>query len=76
MSVVQKIKDIEDELARTQKNKATMHHIGILKAKLSKLRKELLEPPKGSGGGPGGTRNIHIELTNRILTAFIFCSRL
>lgn len=57
MSIVQRIKDIEDELARTQKNKATMHHIGILKAKLAKLRKELIEPPKGAGGGgPGGMR--------------------
>lgn len=53
MSVVQKIKDIEDELARTQKNKATMNHIGQLKAKLAKLRRELLDP-KGSSGGGGG----------------------
>ncbi|KAI3629716.1 hypothetical protein MIR68_011151 [Amoeboaphelidium protococcarum] len=53
MSVVQRIKDIEDELAKTQKNKATSHHIGILKAKLAKLRKELLEPTKAGGSGPG-----------------------
>ena len=53
MSIVQRIKDIEDELARTQKNKATMHHIGLLKAKMAKLRKELLEPKGGQGGGPG-----------------------
>lgn len=49
-----KIKDIEDEMARTQKNKATAHHLGLLKAKLAKLRRELLAPPtKGGGGGAG-----------------------
>lgn len=51
---MQKIKEIEDEMARTQKNKATMGHLGILKAKLAKLRRELLEPSGGSGAGGGG----------------------
>ena len=37
-------------MARTQKNKATNAHLGILKAKLAKLRRELITP-KG-GGGP------------------------
>ena len=37
-----KIKEIEAEYARTQKNKATEGHLGILKAKLSKLRRELV----------------------------------
>lgn len=49
-----KIKEIETEYARTQKNKATEGHLGILKAKLSKLRRELLEYSGGgkrSGGG-------------------------
>ncbi|KAG2437624.1 hypothetical protein HYH02_011263 [Chlamydomonas schloesseri] len=54
MSILQKIKDIEDEMARTQKNKATMGHLGALKAKLAKLRRELLEPSSGAKGGPGG----------------------
>jgi ribosome-interacting GTPase 1 len=36
-------------MARTQKNKATAHHMGMLKAKLAKLRRELITP-KGSGG--------------------------
>ncbi|KAF6164636.1 hypothetical protein GIB67_032864 [Kingdonia uniflora] len=53
-TVMQKIKDIEDEMARTQKNKATAHHLGLLKAKLAKLRRDLLAPPsKGGGGGAG-----------------------
>jgi len=37
-----KIKELETEYARTQKNKATETHLGLLKAKLSKLRRELL----------------------------------
>ncbi|XP_057969918.1 developmentally-regulated G-protein 3 isoform X3 [Malania oleifera] len=53
-TVMQKIKDIEDEMARTQKNKATAHHLGLLKAKLAKLRRELLAPPTKGGGGGGG----------------------
>ncbi|ORX99577.1 developmentally-regulated GTP-binding protein 1-like protein [Basidiobolus meristosporus CBS 931.73] len=53
MSVVEKIKEIEAEMARTQKNKATSNHLGILKAKLAKLRRELLTPKGGGGGGEG-----------------------
>ena len=37
--------------ARTQKNKATANHLGVLKAKLAKLRRELIRP--GGGGGEG-----------------------
>lgn len=37
------------QMARTQKNKATNAHLGILKAKLAKLRRELITP-KGGGG--------------------------
>lgn len=52
-TTVEKIKAIEDEMARTQKNKATSFHLGQLKAKLAKLRRELLAAPTGSGGGAG-----------------------
>jgi ribosome-interacting GTPase 1 len=31
------------QYARTQKNKATEGHLGLLKAKLAKLKRELLE---------------------------------
>uniref|UniRef100_A0A060SWW4 ARAD1A03476p n=1 Tax=Blastobotrys adeninivorans TaxID=409370 RepID=A0A060SWW4_BLAAD len=41
-------------MARTQKNKATSFHLGQLKAKLAKLKRELLAGPAGSGGGGGG----------------------
>lgn len=49
-----KIKEIEEEIGRTQKNKATEYHIGLLKAKLAKLKRELSSPKKkGKGGGFG-----------------------
>ncbi|KAJ3511494.1 hypothetical protein NLJ89_g4059 [Agrocybe chaxingu] len=54
MTTVQKIKEIEDEMAKTQKNKATSYHLGQLKAKLAKLRRELISPSTGSGGGGAG----------------------
>ena len=44
MGILEKIKDIELEMSRTQKNKATEYHLGQLKAKLAKLRTELQEP--------------------------------
>ena len=52
MGVLERIEEIELEMARTQKNKATARHMGELKARLAQLRRELLEP-KGGGGGKG-----------------------
>ncbi len=46
-----RIKDIEEELKKTEYNKATEHHIGILKAKLAKLQAEASERHSGGGGG-------------------------
>lgn len=40
-------------MARTQKNKATSYHLGLLKAKLAKLKQEIINP-KGAGGGKPG----------------------
>ncbi len=54
MGILERIADIEQEMARTQKNKATEYHLGQLKAKLAKLRTELQAPSsKGGGGGEG-----------------------
>eukprot|EP00823_Brevimastigomonas_motovehiculus_P003257 TRINITY_DN1969_c0_g1_i1.p1 TRINITY_DN1969_c0_g1~~TRINITY_DN1969_c0_g1_i1.p1 ORF type:complete len:370 (+),score=83.77 TRINITY_DN1969_c0_g1_i1:94-1203(+) len=53
MSLVQKIAEIEQEMARTQKNKATEHHIGLLKAKLAKLRQEIIGAASKGGAKSG-----------------------
>lgn len=53
MGITEKIADIEKEIARTQKNKATEHHLGLLKAKLAKFRNELLDI-KGAASGAKG----------------------
>ena len=34
MGILEKIKDIEKEMERTQKNKATEHHFGLMKCRL------------------------------------------
>lgn len=54
MGIQERIKEIELELSRTQKNKATTTHIGMLKGQLARLRTQLLLPSEGGGGGGGG----------------------
>ncbi|GMI09793.1 hypothetical protein TrRE_jg12868, partial [Triparma retinervis] len=54
MGIKEKIKEIEDEMSRTQKNKATNYHLGTLKAKLAKLKSELLLGEGGGKSGPSG----------------------
>lgn len=49
MGIPEKIQAIKDEIHRTQINKATEHHVGLLKAKLAKLRREM-EKNKTKGG--------------------------
>lgn len=53
MGVQEKLKELETELGRTQKNKATEYHIGIIKSKIAQLRRELLSP-KRHGASAGG----------------------
>lgn len=52
MGILERIAEIESEMNRTQKNKATSNHLGLLKARLAKLRRELITP-KGGGGATG-----------------------
>lgn len=51
MGILERIKEIEQEMDKTQRNKATEGHLGMLKARLAKLRSELLTPSAGGGGG-------------------------
>ncbi len=51
MGLPEKIREIEEEMKKTQKHKHTEHHLGLLKAKLAKLRGEL-EKQTSKGGGP------------------------
>ncbi len=41
MGIPEKIKEIQDQIHRTQINKATEFHIGLLKAKIARLKREM-----------------------------------
>jgi len=43
MGVPEKIKSIQEEIHKTKINKATEHHVGLLKAKLAKLKQTVAE---------------------------------
>jgi small GTP-binding protein len=68
-TILERIKTIEEEIGRTQKNKATTTHLGSLRAKLCKLRRELLEPAPGSGGG--GNEGFDVSKTGDARVALI-----
>jgi len=51
--IEKQIKDIEDEIFNTQKNKATEHHIGKLKAKIARLRQEVEKRKSAGSKGKG-----------------------
>jgi len=50
MGIPEKIEAIQEELHRTQVNKHTEHHIGLLKAKIAKLKREEEGDRNRSGG--------------------------
>ena len=50
-TIQQKITEVEAEMARTQKNKATETHLGLLKAKVAKLKREQIDGANKAGGG-------------------------
>ncbi len=53
MYVWEKIRELEEEIRKTQKNKATEYHIGVLKSKIAKLRREALGLKARKGKGTG-----------------------
>lgn len=54
MGVADKIVALEEEMSKTQKNKATEAHLGLLKAKIARLKQEQENASKGKGGSHGG----------------------
>lgn len=52
MGIGDKIAEIEAEMARTQKNKATEHHLGALKAKIARYKAELNAQKTQTTRGP------------------------
>lgn len=58
MTIADQVKAVEEEIAKTEKNKATEHHLGRLKAKLAKLRSD---QEKHDRAGKGGGRTFDIK---------------
>jgi ribosome-interacting GTPase 1 len=54
MGIPEKIKKIEEDLHRTQVNKKTEHHVGLLKAKLARLKREQEEQRSKRAGSTIG----------------------
>ncbi|MDD1772460.1 MAG: GTP-binding protein [Methanomassiliicoccales archaeon] len=54
LTIEEQIKAIQEEIDKTQKNKATEYHIGKLKAKMAKLREDVEKRRASSGGGGKG----------------------
>lgn len=48
------IADLEKEIHDTPYNKSTEHHHGLMRAKLSKLKSEVIDRASNKGGGGGG----------------------
>ncbi|MBI3858730.1 MAG: GTP-binding protein [Thaumarchaeota archaeon] len=54
MGLPEKIKKIEDDLLKTQVNKKTEHHVGLLRAKLARLKSEQEEQQSRRSGSSVG----------------------
>jgi uncharacterized protein len=53
-SIEEQIQELEDEIKKTDYNKATQQHIGRLKAKIARLKMEAEKRASSSGGGGKG----------------------
>ncbi|MBI5035928.1 GTP-binding protein [Candidatus Micrarchaeota archaeon] len=70
MGITEKITEIEDQMSKTQKNKATEHHLGLLKAKLAKLKREQISGGKGGKGG-GASTGFAVKKSGNATVVFI-----
>jgi ribosome-interacting GTPase 1 len=70
--IEKQIKEIEDEIFKTQKNKATEHHIGKLKAKIAKLRAEV--DKRRSSGAKG--KGFSVKKSGNLCCISFFCFKL
>ena len=52
-TIEERIKELEDEIAKTEYNKATQHHIGRLKARIAYLKEQVEKRKASQGGGKG-----------------------
>jgi ribosome-interacting GTPase 1 len=52
-SIQEQIQEVEEEIRKTQYNKATSHHIGRLKAKIARMRDEIEKKASSKGGAEG-----------------------
>jgi hypothetical protein len=62
------VREIEEEIRRTPYNKNTSRHIGMLKAKIARLREKALAGP---GGGKGGTEGFAVRKTGHATVGLV-----
>ena len=67
-TIEEQIKALEEEILNTQKNKATEHHLGKIKAKIAKLKAQQ-ELQKIKGGGQG--RRYYIKKSGDATVALV-----
>jgi len=67
-NIEEQIQAIEDEIFKTQKNKATEHHIGKLKAKIARLKEEQEKRRVASSGGGKG---FHLKKSGNATVALV-----
>ncbi|HIH20836.1 TPA: GTP-binding protein, partial [Candidatus Micrarchaeota archaeon] len=68
MGVTEKIAERETQMSKTQKHKGTEHHLGMLKAKLAKLRDQA---EAGGGKGTAGGKGFDVKKAGNATVVFI-----